>query len=289
MKKILLMYISEHSGHHQASIALEKAILARDTQAQVLNMNAFKYTNPVIEKITHETYMRIIKKQPHIWGYLYDNPAVAKKTKRLRSIVDTAGAKKIGRLIRKFNPGAIGCTQAFPCGLVAEYKKTNHANIPLVGILTDYAPHSYWIYDEVDVYVVPSKETGQTFMKKGVPSGKIKALGTPIDPLFETPLNKNEIRRKVGISSRQPVVLVMGGTYGIGPDEKFIKALDNCRRDFQVIVATGVNKKLFKKIKRIERSYKKKLITMGFAGNVHELMGISDIIVTKPCGMTTAE
>ena len=288
MKKILLMYISEHSGHHQASVALEKA-LKKNLASEVLNINAFKYTNPVIEKIIHKAYMGLIKKRPEIWGRLYDNPTVVKKTERLRSLVHNADSKKIDRLIKQFKPDAIGCTQAFPCGLVAEYKKKYHVNIPLVGILTDYAPHTYWIYERVNAYIVPSPDTGNTLIEKGVPAGKIKALGTPIDPLFEAPLNKDKICNEIGLSAKRPVILVMGGTYGIGPDEKLIKALGDSSGDVQVIMITGVNKKLFKKIKKIESSYRKKLLTMGFIYNVHELMEIADIIITKPGGLTAAE
>lgn len=288
-KRILLMYISEHSGHHQASIALEKAILAKDPSCFVLNINAFKYTNPIIEKITHKAYMELIKKRPEIWSYLYDNPVVVKKTERIRKLANNAGSKKIDRLIKQFKPDAIACTQAFPCGIMANYKKIHRTDIPLVGTLTDYAPHTYWIHEHVDAYIVPSRDIRSAFIKKGVPAKKIKVLGTPIDPLFGIPLNKKAIYKKIGLSSKRPVILVMGGTHGIGPDERLIKALDESKKDFQIIAITGVNKKLFKKIKHMEGSSRKRLIVAGFVHNVHEFMEISNIIITKPGGLTTAE
>ena len=288
-KRILLMYISEYSGHHQASIALEKAILAKDPASCVLNVNAFRYASPITEKVINELYMKIIKRRPEIWGYLYDNPKVIKKTKRLKSFVYNRGSKKIGRLIKQFRPDVIGCTQAYPCVLAAEYKKTHKNNMPVVGILTDYAPHTYWIHESVDAYIVPSTETGDTFIKKGVPSEKIKPLGIPIDPLFEAPLNKSAIRKKFGLLPKLPAVLVMGGSQGIGPNEKLIKALDGSSTGFQVIMITGVNKKLSKKIENAKTLFRKKLILMGFTDKIHELMEISDIIITKPGGLTTAE
>src|SRR3989338_5608565 len=127
-KKILLMYISEHSGHHQASIALAPAILSKNPTVRVRNINAFRYTNPIMEKVIHEAYMKVIKKWPDIWGYLYDNPDVVKKTERIRNLLNSASSRKIGRLIKQFKPDAIGCTQAFPCVLAAHYKKTHRAD-----------------------------------------------------------------------------------------------------------------------------------------------------------------
>ena len=170
MKKILLMYISEHSGHHQASIALEKAILEKHPTCSVLNINAFKYTNPILEMVTHKAYMRLIKKRPEIWSYLYDNPAVVKKTERIRRLANNAGSRKIDGLIKRFDPDAVVCTQAFPCGIIANYKRMTNTDISLVAILTDYAPHSYWIHDHVNTYLVPSNEVGGVFIRKGVPA-----------------------------------------------------------------------------------------------------------------------
>lgn len=288
-KKILLMYISEHSGHHQASVALEKAVLQKYPGAAVMNVNAFRYVNPLLEKIIHKTYMRVIKNRPEIWGYLYDNPKVLKNTERLRNFVNNANAKKIGGLIKRFDPDVVGCTQAFPCGIFANYKKRYGNTVPLAGILTDYAPHAYWIYDEVDAYVVPSAEVGRALIKKGADESRIKILGVPIDSVFTEHPDRKAIYEKVGLSSRLPVVLVMGGTHGIGPDEKLIKALDGAKTDLQVIVIAGINKRLFKKTKAIAAHSKKKIVSLGFADNVHEMMEISDLIVTKPGGLTTAE
>ena len=289
MKKILLMYISEYSGHHQASIALEKAILARDPSCSIRNINALTYTNPIMEKVTNRAYMRIIKKRPEIWAYLYDNPVVVKKTERIRRLANNAGSKKMAGLIRQFKPDAIACTQAFPCGIAANYKRMHGADIPVVGVLTDYAPHTYWIHEDVDAYIVPSDEVKRAFIEKGIPEKKIKTLGTPIDPLFEISLNKKAIYKETGLSPKKPVILIMGGTQGIGPDERLIEALDASQKDFQAIVVTGANKKLYKKLKRMKTFSRKKFVITGFVSNVHELMEIADVIISKPGGLTVAE
>jgi len=289
MKNILLMYISEHSGHHQASLALERAILEIEPDCKTLIINAFKFTSPILEKITHKAYMGVIKKRPEIWSYLYDNPSVVKKTERIRRAANNASAKKLEKLIVRFKPDAVACTQALPCSIMAHYKKKRRAKTPLVGILTDYAPHSYWIHDEVDAYVVPSEEIKDSLAKKGVPAEKIEALGTPIDPLFTKAVDKKRIRERIGLSHNKPVILIMGGSHGIGPDEKLIKALEVCREEIQMVVITGVNKRLLRKIKKIEGACGKKIVPMGLVDNVHELMEISDIIVTKPGGLTIAE
>ncbi|GAG10353.1 unnamed protein product, partial [marine sediment metagenome] len=160
-KKILLMYISNDSGHHRATLAIEKIFHLRDKDIETLNVNSFNYTNPVLEKIINKTYMSVINRKPEFWGYLYDNPRILKKTRRLRESIHRHNTEKLKNLIDAFRPDAVICTQAFPCGMVADYKKTFNVKLKLFAVLTDYAPHSYWIYDTVDAYFVPSQETGQ--------------------------------------------------------------------------------------------------------------------------------
>ena len=49
-KRILLMYISEVSGHHNATLAIEKSLKQLNHHVCVLNINSFNYTNPLLEK-----------------------------------------------------------------------------------------------------------------------------------------------------------------------------------------------------------------------------------------------
>ena len=60
-KRIILMYISEVSGHHSATLAIEKALRMLQPNVETLNINAFNYTNPISEKIVNRLYMAVIK------------------------------------------------------------------------------------------------------------------------------------------------------------------------------------------------------------------------------------
>ncbi len=287
MKRVLLLFISEHSGHHCASLAIEKALHELEASTQTLNINSFNYTNPILEKVINRAYMGVVKRTPELWDYLYDNPKVLKKTQILREMMHKFNTDKLKALIDGFNPDAIVCTQAFPCGMIADCKKTFGLTIPLIGVLTDYAPHSYWIFNNVDYYIVPSEETGQKLIANGIDASKIKSFGIPIDPKFRNSLNKETICSCLGIKSDRPCVLIMGGTQGLGPIKKITRLLDKSHIDLQLIIACGTNKKLYNALAR--RRYRKNVKILSYAPNIDELMQIADIILTKPGGITTAE
>jgi processive 1,2-diacylglycerol beta-glucosyltransferase len=283
------MYISDVSGHRSATQAIEKALKYLEPDTEILNINAFNYTNPISEKVISRLYMGVIKMTPHIWDYLYDNPSVVKKLEKIKKRIHKFNSPKLKVLFDRFRPDAVLCSQAFPCGMVADYKYTYNSGLPLVAVLTDYVPHSYWLYDAVDYYVTPSLDVSHRLIKKGIPPEKIKALGIPFDQKFNDHLDQERIRHKLRLDPHSATVLIMGGGQGLGPIKTIVKSLEKVRQGIQEIVVCGTNKKLYKGLKRKIKKYKKKIVLLGFISNVHELMSASDIIITKPGGVTTAE
>jgi processive 1,2-diacylglycerol beta-glucosyltransferase len=189
-KRILLMFISYNSGHHRAALAIEKGLRQLSPYSTILNINAFRHTNPIIERMVNRAYMGIIKNKPEIWDYFYDNPKIVKNTKGLKQIIHRLNSAKLKHLIDDFKPNAIVCTQAFPCGMVADFKKFYGLDIPLFGVITDFLPHGFWIYENIDYYVVASDFTAEKLTRYGVPKHKIKSFGIPIDPIFTHPPDK---------------------------------------------------------------------------------------------------
>ncbi|RKY41838.1 MAG: hypothetical protein DRP85_04850 [Candidatus Makaraimicrobium thalassicum] len=290
-KKVLIFYISRYSGHFQAARAIEKGLREVAGDVEVEKINAFSYTNPILEKLINKAYLEVIKKKPEIWGHIYDNPDVMKKTSKAREALHKFNTSKVKKLLEGYSPDVVFCTQAFPCGMVADYKKSAGRNILLIGVLTDHAPHSYWLFDEVDFYVVPSEETARVLERKGVPSEKIKVYGIPVDPKFRRGRDRSRVRRDLGFRKEVPTILIMGGNQGLGAVEEAVRSLlGEAGHNYQLLVVTGSNKKLYTRLKRLERKKGRDNVRiLSYVENIDELMEISDIIITKAGGMTIAE
>ena len=288
-KRILLMYISEISGHHSATLAIENALRIIAPQTDILNINAFNYTNPISEKVVNRIYMSVIKRTPKVWDYLYDNQAVVKKLEHIKKLIHKFNSPKLHKLFTSFKPDVVICTQAFPCGMCADYKKLTGADLKLVAVLTDYIPHSYWIYDTVDYYITPSDDVGMRLQQKGVPAGKIKPLGIPFDPKFNESLSRAAIMRKLGLDPDKRTILVMGGGHGLGPIQTIVRSLEKTTVPVQEIIVAGMNKKLHRVLQKTIRSCRRKIALFGYVSNIHEFMRVADVIITKPGGVTTSE
>ncbi len=283
------MYISNVSGHRRASLAIQKALQEVDGTVQTKTIDAFNYTNPFLEKFINKLYVFVIKTVPRIWDYLYDNENVLKRVRKIRWLIHKLNDKKIKELFDDFRPDIVVCTQAFPCGMVADYKRRHNLNIPLMGVLTDYAPHGYWLNDSVDIYIVPVPKIKQKLIQRGIPQQRLKVLGIPIDTKFRNPGNPGEVLRRLGLDSNLPVILIMGGGQGLGPIKKIVHTLDKLRQPVQLIVACGTNRSLYKWLKRNEPLFNKPVTVMDYTERIDELMSVSSFIVTKPGGLTSAE
>ena len=288
-KKVLLLYISVLSGHHRAAMAIEKALRHFAPDTQVYSINSFHYTNPILERVINRTYTGIIKRTPEVWEYLYDNPKVVKNTQALKEMMHRYNSSKMKNLIEDFNPDVVACTQAFPCGMMADYKTTFKKNLPLVGVLTDFYPHSYWVYDAVDVYAVASQDAKDRLVLNGVLPEKIQITGIPIDIKFNVQSDKASICKNLGLDPEKKIVMIMGGSGGLGPIKKVVLALSKISYDIQIIVVSGTNNRLNSYLKRRANKISKHLIIISYTDNIDELMGISDMIITKPGGLTVSE
>lgn len=286
-KNILILYITERSGHHHAALALQKAFLSIDPSARVTCVNGFRYIFPVAERLIHKTYLFVIKRMPFIWRNMYDQPRFFRSTDRIKHWIHRRAVGRIKNLLEQTRPDAVLCTQAFPCGLFAFYKKEYASVYKLYGVLTDFAPHAYWVHDEADGYIVGSDQTRHWLAEKGVPADRIHTFGIPIDPKFSRSLDVAEVKANYGLEQDVPVVLIMGGGHGLGPIKKVLKSLDESCLKLQLIVVCGINEKLYRWLLR--QRFQRRMLAFRYTDQIDRLMSAASLIVTKPGGITTAE
>ncbi len=288
-RRILLMYITRVSGHRQATVAIQKSLKSVLPDAEIMSINGFEYTYPILEKLVNRTYMSVIKRAPKIWDKMYDNPKLVKRSKLIKEFLHKKSHKKLQRLFETFKPDTVICTQAFPCGMVAHYKTTHQHSFNLLGVLTDFAPHAYWLNDGVDYYIVPSDDAKKRFMEHGISSQAIKVFGIPVRMKFADKPTKQKAAQSLGLDPQVPTVLIMGGGQGLGPIKKVVESLLKLSQPVQLAVIAGVNTKLLDWLKKTKEKTHKKILIYDYASNVDELMDASTLIITKPGGMTTSE
>lgn len=289
-RRILYLYLTKHSGHYAAAMAIEQAVLRHDGSIESMLLDSFSHANPVLSKVTLRTYLAVLRTAPEVWEFLYDNPEVKEKTRTIRELLNRGNSRKLQKLLDEFAPHAVVCTQAFACGVMASWKRATGRKLPVVvGVLTDFVAHRYWADPDVDLYIAPTEETRQNLLAQGVRPERVKAHGIPISERFTQPVDKDAVLKSLGLKPDLPKILVMGGSLGLVPMKSIIRKLDKLPQPFDIIAVTGKNEELKEQLQRKGGKLRHSTRILGFVDNMHELMDIAEMVVTKPGGMTTAE
>ncbi|NQU09578.1 UDP-N-acetylglucosamine 2-epimerase [bacterium] len=289
-RRLLFLYLTKHSGHYSAAVAVEEAFRRLDPAAETLLLDSFSHTNPMLSKVTLRAYLAMLRTAPEIWEYMYDNLEFKVRTARIRELLNRGSSRKLNTLLGQFRPQVVSCTQAFACGVMASWKRANNRpDLKLVGILTDFVAHRYWADPDVDLYIAPSEELKSTLVAQGVPPERVCVTGIPVHERFAQPVDRAEAVRRLQLRPELPKILLMGGSLGLGPMKAVIRKLDKLPQPFEMLAVTGQNEELKESLERRGRRLRHHTRIMGFVDNVPELMAIAEVVITKPGGITTAE
>lgn len=287
-KNLLFCYINPATGHQQAAEAVMAALRQMNPRVHATGVNSISYAHPAVGRLISGLYLRVLKHAPQLWEALYDNPLIEGATRDVRDLLSLFNARKIERLFREHHPAAVACTQAVPLSVLAALKTRGKLKIPLVGIITDYGIHSYWISRAVDLYLVPTEEARRKLVRAGVREGHVRVTGIPVDPAFLTAGDARVERARLGLDPRRPVVLVMGGSHGLGPLDEVVASLRRLAGGVQVVVVCGNNRSLLKGLhKRFGDDGA--VVLLGHTRQVSRLMDAADLLVSKPGGLTSSE
>lgn len=289
---ILFFTVSAGEGHNQVAKTLCDAIQKVNKKHNVKIIDTFNYVNPNLHKILMKGYIRSIKYIPELYGYFY------KKTEETDSSLHDLGelinkifiSRKLSKLLINFKPDVIVCTHPFPAEALSVLKRKGTISIPIITTLTDYTLHPIWINKEVDYYIISSENFKYELDYWQINPNKAKFYGIPVRDFFYNKLDRNELCKKLNISNTF-TALLMGGGLGLGKITETLDYLLNYKVDIQIIVVTGKNQILYKQLneKYINSNKFNNLKVFGFISNIHELMSISDVIITKPGGITITE
>lgn len=286
--KILCLTVSAGSGHIKAAEAIENYFNANYSDVEFETIDALKYINPIVDKIVVGSYLKSVKITPSIYGKIYKIADSEDSLSNLSSIINEILSIRLKGMLKEKQPDAIICTHPFPIEMVSKLKRKGKIDIPTIAILTDYAPHSFWFYSHIDAYVIPNEDFVQDLIEKGIEPSTIYPLGIPVNQDFLSKMDKKECRTKLGLDDKL-TVLLMGGGLGIGNIRDIFEKLVFSRIDLQVIACAGQNIKLKNQLIEIASRCSKKTIIYDYTNNINLLMSASDILISKPGGLTITE
>lgn len=240
--RLLIVHGYEPSGHASVARAVETAARAQGLEAVRVNISSDYHA--VLGPLVAKFYLWLIRRAPWLWDFVYDHPVVASLVGRWQSLYLRFGSGRLERRLDEIKPDVVVCTSAPPMAALLLARRRLGLRWPVAAIVTDYRAHRYWLKPEADLYVVASAEAAEGLRARGIPAYKVKDTGIPIDAAFARPLKRLEARRRLGLSPEDPILLLSGGSRGLGRVKEAVEALLARLTNTCILAACGANEDL---------------------------------------------
>lgn len=276
------------AGHTRAAHALSRSLKQLSPHIQTRVFELGSYLNPTIAPWIMAAYRKTVSARPRFMGMVY-RYQYNKSINRISSLaLHRLFYTHTLSIIRQLKPDIIVCTHPIPNAVISRLQRLGLHHIPLFTLITDYDAHATWITPEVHTYLISTPEVKTKMLQHGVPLSKIVVTGIPVHPDFWRQHNKEEIRARYSLKD-MPTVLMMGGGWGLMNHTNLIEYMTRWRSSIQFIFCLGNNDKARKQLAAEPRLQHEHVHILGYTHEIDKLMEVSDLLITKPGGITCTE
>lgn len=281
MKRILFMpFLQLPSGHHQVADAIIDS-LESDYECQKIDILHYSYGK--IEALVSSIYLKWIHLFPKTYSWIYRKSVFQqmKQDKNYR-LYEFLFKRFVHKLIIETKPHLIICSHALPSYMLNKLKEKRLLDIPVINVYTDYFIHTFWGIHEIDYHFVAHQKMKLYLLEKGVSEEKIFVTGIPVHPkLREKSIRKTDM--DTGFTCT-----IMGGSLGVGAIEELVSTLlETKQMTFQILC--GKNNRLYEKINVLRHP---RIIPLRYISSRSEMNALyeqTDLVITKPGGVTISE
>ena len=274
--KILIISCSTGGGHNACAKYILEELKDNNIEAEFKDF--YDIVNKKAKKLSEKLYLSTLNGNGKIFKAIYKLGELYSKTK-LKSpiyLVNKLYKKNLYNYIIQNKIDLVITTHIFPALTLTAIKK-----VPFLLVATDYTACPFMEEANPNYYVIQNG-IEKDFINKGIDEKKLLKTGIPVSSNFIK--NAKNIRYNLNID-KEKTILIMLGSMGFGNINKIVNNLLEID-DTKIIIVTGSNKELYNKLKKIKN---KKLITLGYVHNMNDLIYSSDIVVSKPGGLSSTE
>jgi processive 1,2-diacylglycerol beta-glucosyltransferase len=289
VRRILIATVTAGAGHVQAGAALEEAWRVLRPQDTVKRVDVLEYTPAPFRRIYSQGYVKVIQHAPELYARSFrksDDADFMVKASPLRRKLAGGIARRFIRMVKEYRPHAVLCSHFLPPEALGSVTRWDNGRPFIASVVTDFEAHAIWMEPCVDHTFVAMPETKARLVARGMSEERISAFGIPVSQRFRSAPNRRQARSLLGLSTGT-VVLVLGGGFGMGPVKEILRQLGAVPTPLQIVVVAGRNAGLEQQLKSLPHRHPTRMF--GFVDNMNCLMAASNLIITKPGGLTTSE
>ena len=182
--------------------------------------------------------------------------------------------------VASFQPDAIVAVYNLAAQVLGRLRNQGRLDAPVATYVTDPGAHPYWVWSGVDLTLAPMGTTAAALEDMGAMAVK------PVTPLvaapYLQPVDRGEARRRWGVPREARVVVVNGGSWGVGEVAAAARHLTSAAD--LVLVLCGHSSRLARRIDRLSGAR-----AVPWTTDVVGALAAADVLVDNAGGATSWE
>jgi processive 1,2-diacylglycerol beta-glucosyltransferase len=287
--RVVILTASYGAGHNRVAEALAREF--RRAGAWPLVVDHFQVlVHPRFDAVTQALYGVVLRRAQALWRLAYWWGDQLRGDSPLLLGANRLGATRLARLLDTVAADHVVSVHPTPAAALSFLARRGRRIPSHTAVLTDFVAHGQWLSSHVDRYCAPADSVAEGLVRRGAPAQRVAVTGIPVDNEFAQPRDRPAVRRAMGWSAREPLVLVMAGSAGgLGRLEEAAQVVAALKPRCQGVAVAGRDETLRRRLAARTKGVGERLRVVGYADNVRDLMTAADAIVTKAGAVTLAE
>lgn len=286
-RRVLVLSADIGGGHNATALAIEEAVRRRWPGSEIQRLDTLDVMGRGVGTLFRKIYVSNVETTPWLYEFFYSSlwrhRWFARSSKRFTG--SWAGRRLIGPIDRH-DPDLIISTYPLGSAGIAWLRRYRALTVPAAAYVSDFAPHPFWVYSELDVNFV-MHETAQVIARAAEPAAAVSVSAPPVPSRFR-PGDQQSARAAIGARPDAFVALVTCGSLAFGDTAAAVLAILDASAEAQVIAVCGRNEPVLRQLRRLGLP-PERLISIGWTADMPQIYQSADLVVTNAGGATTLE
>ncbi|MBN2350987.1 MAG: hypothetical protein JXD23_00350 [Spirochaetales bacterium] len=287
--RVLILYIRAGHGHYGIANAIADGLHQRyPGEFECRVEDVFLKSDATFQRMFQEFYSFLSNYFPPVYSFGYYCSAFPPFHDFLLWLIKWRTKKRLQRIVNRVRPDAIVITHPVLQRVAKELKVYSGPPPELFHFIVDIDPlHWYFKYHQYHIIVSTPHLKDYACTHLGFRRERVCMSPPPLRREFYEEYDEAALRgfrKKFGFEEGRQIFLIFGGGNGLPKGENIVYHLLKHRLDADIAIVCGRNDFQRRVVELMVTHFgdeRQKVHIFGFVEEIHELMAISDVIISK--------
>lgn len=285
--RVLVVSADMGGGHEATARALEEEITRRWPGSAICRVDTLDVMASWVGRLFRRIYVSNVETTPWLYEFFYSSlwrrRWFAEASKRFTG---TWSGRRLIATLDRFDPDVIVSTYPLGSSGLAWLRRHRGLSVPTAAWVSDFAPHPFWVYRDIDVTVVLHESAALT-ARAAEPGARVVVGPPPAVAAFH-PGDRDAARAAAGFAPDRFGVLVSCGSYAFGDTLAVVTQALDAADQVQVVAVCGRNEAAYAALQALDRPASR-LTVLGWTDQMPNLIRGADVVLTNAGGATAVE